>query len=192
MRAMKMTDHQKTVAAHAMVWGGLWGAFGLTALITVFDIGRSFGVLVVLLVAVAIAGNQSLVMRRYTDRITDAVKTALETGITASISLTAHLARNDVCVLETDPEGTILSIERPDVIDWEEGVLTGRPIDRIIPGRFLDSGKSGLCTLQGGEGRSSGPTLGSVQTQSGEEKVVRVSIAKVGDHLIGTLTPVRP
>ncbi|MFJ9413016.1 PAS domain-containing protein [Streptomyces sp. NPDC101227] len=159
----------------------------LTVLRTTDVLPMQAGSLIVLVIGVAIAA--SLALSRM--RLSDTIITVFEAGLKAATVLQANASAPSVAVVEVDYNGKIVQCEHAEVIHWTYGALHGRPLEDLIPDRYLRGHREGFERFrEAGDTHVAGATLHvPVLGQDGQEHSMRLSVARIGEAFVGTLSP---
>ena len=188
LKKMEITESSRRTWATALMHGGWWGALGMTALSVTDSVARPLGVLVVLFIGIAIAAGAS----RSRMRLADTIMAVFQTGLTASVALQSNTAPmvSGVCTIVADLEGRIQTAERTEVVGWINDELIDRSFEDIIPDRFL---RLHLATFK--QFRDSDPSRTAGVTfdipllrEDGEEILSRMTVARIGDTLVATIS----
>lgn len=177
--------------------GSWWGALILTVILTVMNLSanpleppntfqRIAGIFIVFLIGVGIALGSALARMRLADTIADVFETGLKVATVLQTNVTAS-----ACMVETDHEGIIQSVEHAEVIGWRRDSLIGRNVDILVPDRFLRQHQENFKRFSNGDnGRMAGTTINMpCLSEAGQELGIRLSIARLGETLLGTLVP---
>lgn len=177
--------------------GAWWGALALTVALTVVNLladplsppsafQRVSGIFIVLMIGCGIALGSALARMRLADTIADVFETGLKVATVLQTNVTAS-----ACMIETDIEGTVQAVEHAEVIGWRRESLMGKNIDILIPDRFLRQHQDNFRKFGNGEeSRVAGATITMpCLTEAGMEQGMRLSVARLGDSLLGTLVP---
>lgn len=183
-----ITEDQRRTATTVLTYVGWWGAL----LLTIWDVGfegpRDLGIIIVFLIGVAIAASSA----RSRMKLAATITRVFEAGLSTSLVLQANIVRR-TCVIELDGTGKIISAENPDLIAWPRGILHGKSAEELIPDRYL---REYNALLRNYQDNGATPFVGPNQivpvlaSDHSTEKLMRLSVARVGGLFVATLVPV--
>ena len=184
---LSLTEDQRRAVSLWLAWV-MWSSTAtLTLLRAVGVMPAQYGAITVLTIGVAIAASLSRSRMRLADAFAETFETGLKVGTILQTNVTAS-----ACLVEIDCDGDILAVEHAEVIGWDRDALCSKPLDILIPDRYLRQHQEGFRRF-----RDSGDVAGAtvnipVLTQTGDERGIRLSVARLGDCFLGTLVPIPP
>jgi len=190
---MKITEDTRQLTYRVGAHGSWWGAFALLVVQITLGGARPTGsappwlaLIIVMLIGTGIAFGTSLSRMR----LTGAITSVFETGLKAATALQVNVSA-PACVIEVSLDGDIVQVEHAEAIAWDKEMLVGRPLDTLIPDRFLRAHHEGFKRFrESGETRVAGRTISvPVLGADGKEHPVRLTVARLGDTFMGTLVP---
>lgn len=189
--SMRLPEEHREKWALALAAVGWIGALAFTILSIARPPERPVGTVVICFTGVAIAATLS----RSRMRMTQTITRVFEAGLSASIALQANMQTDIPCVIETSTSGIILAAENTQPIGWDLGRLEKRQlIDLVGDERSRIEVKERLALFDGQtpESRVVSPAMAlTFQDQNSRNRPMRMTIARLGDILIATLTPIR-
>lgn len=170
----------------ALTHAGWWTTALIVGLRSANAIPQPMGVLAVATLGIGVGANLALNRMRLAGTIT----AVFETGLKVATALQANLQATAV-VIETDLDGVITQAEHAEAIHWARDALVGRPLDVLVPDRFLRIHHEAFAKFQAENGACTAGTTLSVPIvgQDGTEWPMRLSIAKLGGSFTGTMVP---
>lgn len=166
----------------------MWTTTVVLVILRVLEITPTrFTGLSLLTTGVAVAASLSRGRMRLADTIAETFETGLKVATVLQTNVTTA-----ACMIETDLDGEIQTVEHPEVIGWSRDDLIGQNLNILIPDRFLRQHAEGFKRFrETGQTRVAGATLNVPTLDSeGKERGMRLTVARLGDTFLGTLVPV--
>lgn len=183
---MHLTEDRRRWLTPKLAYGTWFSALGLTLLRVIDVVPVDFGIIIVFLIGVAIASGLSMSRMKLASTIAE----VFESGLKAATALQANVVA-PACIVEVNFDGMITTVEHPEVIHWNRDTLIGLPLSVLIPDRFRHAHEEGFKRFRNsGETRVAGATMNvPVIGQDGQERGMRLSVARLGATFVGSLVP---
>lgn len=192
MKPLFTNDYKKTLFAAHLGW---WGTVALVGARALHFIPQSAGTLALLTLGLGVTA--SLALSRM--KLSNTVNSVFQTGLSVAVSLNAasgNATGGKSAVIRCDLEGQIQSLENPEVIGWgtTSPKLVGSHLDSLIPDGYLRINHAALLQYREASGtEEAGVVIAFNLPIRGEDDIergFRMTIARLGDTLIKTLTPI--
>lgn len=189
--SMRLPEEHREWLTIGLATIGWAGALIFTILSVTQSTERPVGTVVICFTGVAIAAT----LARSRMRMTQTITRVFEAGLSASVALQANMQTDIPCVVETNTAGLVLAAENTEFVGWPSGQLVGKQlVDLVGDERSRLEVKNRLAVFDGDgvDSRIISPSMALMfLDQDSCGRPMRMSIARLGDVLIATLTPVR-
>lgn len=189
--SMRLPEEHRDRLTLGLAAIGWVGALAFTILSVTAPPERPVGTVVICFTGLAIAAT----LARSRMRMTQTITRVFEAGLSASVALQANMQTDVPCVVETNTAGLVLAAENTEFVGWPSGGLVGKQLVDLVGderSRLEVKNRLNLFDGDGFDSRVISPSMALMfLDQDSCGRPMRMSIARLGDVLIATLTPVR-